>query len=120
MGRQQSLQPLLLALVLSLVVIHAAAEAQAASSRRPSAIETAAVEVLSAVTPQKLRALDTSFSRRVAAALASESSEGQQAQVGIAALPADAADEWVQSLTAKKKPTMGEWYVKETAERLIS
>lgn len=93
-----------------MVVIHAAAEAQVASTRRPSAIETAAVEVLSGVTPQKLRALDTSFSRRVAAALASESSEGQRAQVGIAALPADAADEWVQSLTAKKKPTMGEWF----------
>lgn len=107
MGRQQSLQPFLLALLFSsLVVNHAAAKVQSASSRRPSAIEAAAEHP--GVTPKKLRALDTSFSRKVAAALASEGSEGQ-AQVGVAALPADAADDWVASLTKKKKPTMGEW-----------
>lgn len=90
-----------------MVVIHAAAEVQSASSRRPSAIEAAAAEH-PGVTPKKLRALDTSFSRKVAAALTSEGSEGQT-QVEVAALPADAADEWVESLTTKKKPTMGEW-----------
>lgn len=102
MGRQTLVQTSFVVLLASLVITHAAA-------KRQQGLPTVDGQLPSS-TPQKLGLLDTSFSRKVAVALASQDDE-QQAQgnkISVASTT-DVADDWVNKLTHKKKPTLGQW-----------
>jgi hypothetical protein len=65
-------------------------------------------EQLAAITPQKLRALDTSFSRLVANAMSSN--EQKIAGNVVVASANGASEDWVANYYKPKKSTLGEWF----------